>query len=64
MVLGLERYGLKPGCAADLVVLDTTEPQGLLAMVPPRRYVIKAGTVVAETRTDYWLQGQCAGTAG
>ena len=63
-VLGLEGYGLKPGCAADLVVLDTTEPQGLLATVPPRRYVIKAGTVVAETRTDYWLQGQCAGTAG
>ena len=49
--LRLTGYGLAPGCAADLVVLDSADPATLLAMVPPRRYVIKGGRVVAETRT-------------
>lgn len=49
--LRLTDYGLVPGCAADLVVLDNADPATLLATVPPRRYVLKAGRVVAETRT-------------
>ena len=50
--LGLTQYGLEPGCMADLVVLDTREAQTFLALVPPRRYVIKEGRIVAETRTE------------
>jgi cytosine deaminase len=50
--LGLQRYGLSEGAFADLVVLDTTEPDALLANVPARRYVIRRGTIVAETRTE------------
>jgi cytosine deaminase len=53
--VGYATYGLCVGAPADLVVLDVTEPAGLLALVPPRRAVIKAGTVVATTRTDPWV---------
>lgn len=49
--LGVPGYGIGVGCVADLVVLDTTEPRTLLATLPPRRYVIKRGRVVAQTRT-------------
>lgn len=62
--LGLTTYGLAVDCAADLVVLDTLDPQMVLATVPPRRYVIKGGAVVAETRTISWLQTQSPATAG
>jgi cytosine/creatinine deaminase len=49
--LGLADYGLQPGCAADLVVLDTRDPRTILATVPPRRYVLKRGRIVAQTET-------------
>jgi cytosine deaminase len=62
--LGLPDYGLAPGCAADLVVLDSLDPQTVLATVPARRYVIKGGAVVAETRTMHWVQTQSPATAG
>jgi len=55
--LGLANHGLAPGCRADLVVLDSTDPDSLLAEVPPRRYVIAGGRVVAETRTSQWMAG-------
>lgn len=48
--LGLDRYGLRPGCDADLVVLETRSARAALAEVPPRWLVIKRGRVVAETR--------------
>jgi cytosine deaminase len=50
--LGLRRFGLSQGACADLVVLDSTEPATILADLPPRRYVIKRGAIVAETRTE------------
>jgi cytosine deaminase len=62
--LGLSQYGVAVDCVADLVVLDTLDPQTVLATVPIRRYVIKGGAVVAETRTIHWLQTQSPVTAG
>lgn len=51
-------YGLEPGCRADLVVLDegrtATE---VLRLQPSRRWVLKAGKVVAETRTERTVAG-------
>ena len=54
-VLGLKEHAVAPGCQADLVVLDSTDPAGILAEVPPRRYVIAKGKLVAETRTSQWM---------
>lgn len=42
-------YGLRVGAAADLVVLDTRRVADALLDRPDRRYVIKAGRVVART---------------
>ncbi|HXT37269.1 MAG TPA: amidohydrolase family protein [Chloroflexota bacterium] len=56
-VVGLTDHAVAPGCQADLVVLDSTDPAGILADVPPRRYVIAKGKVVAETRTSQWIAG-------
>jgi cytosine/creatinine deaminase len=47
-VLGLERYGLEPGCRADLVVLDGTTVREAVTRHAPPRYVIAGGRVVAE----------------
>jgi cytosine deaminase len=62
--LRLPGYGLALDCAADLVVLDTLDPLTVLATVPARRYVIKGGAVVAETRTAHWVQTQAPAAAG
>jgi cytosine deaminase len=62
--LQLPGYGLALDCAADLVVLDTLDPLTVLATVPARRYVIKGGAVVAETRTAHWVQTQAPAAAG
>lgn len=64
MAMGLAQYGLRIGAAADLVVLDTLDPDTILATVPPRRYVIKQGRVVAETRTETLLQTRASVQAG
>ena len=53
--LGLPNYGLQPGCYADLMVLDTRDPRTILAMLPPRRYVLKRGRIVAQTETTRML---------
>ena len=45
----LSGYGIAPGCQADLVVIDAPSVQESLRLQPPRRYVIKAGEVVAES---------------
>ncbi|MGY0022064.1 amidohydrolase family protein [Streptomyces sp. YJ-C3] len=51
-VVGIaDRYGLRPGAAADLVVLDTERFDDVLLERPARAYVVKAGRVVARTRT-------------
>lgn len=49
-VVGLaDSYGLRPGAAADLVVLDTHRFADVLLDRPDRAYVIKAGRVVARS---------------
>ncbi len=46
--LGLEGYGLEPGCRADLVVLQAASPTEALRLRPARLYVVRRGEVVAE----------------
>ena len=48
-VLGLENYGLEPGCHADLVILQATDTREALRLKPARLYVIRRGKVIAET---------------
>ncbi|MCW2888968.1 MAG: N-acyl-D-amino-acid deacylase, partial [Streptosporangiaceae bacterium] len=49
-VVGIaDRYGLRPGAVADLVVLGTREVGDVLLDRPDRCYVIKGGRVVART---------------
>lgn len=51
-IMGLPGYGLEPGCRADLVVLPVATPLEAIRLCPPRRWVIRGGRVVAETRTE------------
>ena len=48
-VMGLESYGLEPGCHADLVVLQASDPIEALRLKPARLYVVRRGRVIAET---------------
>jgi len=48
-VLGLEGYGLEPGCKGDLVILQASTPQEALRLRPARLFVIRRGKVIAET---------------
>lgn len=48
-ILGLEGYGLEPGCHADMVVLQASNPQEALRLKPARLFVIRRGTVIAQT---------------
>jgi cytosine deaminase len=47
--LGLEGYGLEPGCFADFVILQAGDPVEALRLKPARLYVIRRGEVIAET---------------
>jgi cytosine deaminase len=47
--LGLEGYGLEPGCHADIVILQARDPQEALRLKPTRLHVIRRGKVIAET---------------
>jgi cytosine deaminase len=52
-IMGLEGYGLAPGCVASLVVLDAGHPVEALRLRPDRLAVVAKGKVVAErTRND------------
>ena len=48
-VLGLEGYGLEPGCHADMVILQAANPHEALRLKPARLFVIRRGQVIAET---------------
>jgi cytosine deaminase len=48
-VLGLEGYGLKPGCHADMVILQAKDIPEALRLKPARLFVIRRGNVIAET---------------
>ncbi len=47
--LGIEKYGIEPGCNADIVILQARDPQEALRLRPARLFVIRRGTVIAET---------------
>jgi cytosine deaminase len=46
-ILGLEGYGIAPGCHADVVVLDAGNPVEAIRLRAARRYVIRRGKVVS-----------------
>ncbi len=48
-VLGLEGYGLKPGCNADMVILQAANELEALRLRPARLWVIRRGKVVSRT---------------
>ena len=45
----IENYGIKPGCNADIVILQARNPQEALRLKPARLFVIRRGDVIAET---------------
>jgi cytosine deaminase len=47
--LGLEGYGLEPGCRADLCAYAAPTEMDAIRLVAPRRLVIRAGRIVART---------------
>ena len=47
--LGLEGYGLEPGCHADMVVLQAENPIEAIRLRPPRLYVIRRGKIIARS---------------
>jgi cytosine deaminase len=55
-IVGLSDYGVHAGARGDLVVLDAETPEEALRLQAPRRWVIRAGGVVAETRTESELR--------
>jgi cytosine deaminase len=48
-ILGLDGYGLAPGCHADLVILDAASPVEAIRLRAARRYVVRRGQVVSTT---------------
>jgi cytosine deaminase len=47
-ILGLQGYGIAPGCRADLVWLDAADPVEAIRLRAVRRLVLRAGQVVSE----------------
>jgi cytosine deaminase len=47
-ILGLDGYGLAPGCHADLVLLDAASTVEAIRLRAPRRAVVRRGVVVSE----------------
>ena len=47
--LGLEEYGLEPGCRASLVAFDAGSEFDAVRLIAPRRLVLRDGKVVART---------------
>ena len=48
-IMGLEGYGLEPGCHADLVLLDAASSVEAIRLRAARRVVVRRGVVVSET---------------
>lgn len=64
-ILGLEGYGIAPGCHADLVLLDAASTVEAIRLRAARRMVIRRGVVVSEAppaRATLNLPGRPAGT--
>ena len=48
-IVGVEGYGLEPGCNADLVILQAKGPAEAIRLQPPRLHVIRRGQEIAAT---------------
>ena len=48
-IMGLEGYGLAPGCRGDFVLLQARDPIEAIRLKANRLAVVRAGRVVAET---------------
>ncbi|MFQ3585369.1 MAG: amidohydrolase family protein [Cyanobacteriota bacterium] len=48
-ILGLEGYGLQPGCYADVVVLQAADPVEAIRLKPACLYVFRRGQLIAQT---------------
>jgi cytosine deaminase len=48
-LLGLDGYGLEPGCHADFVVLQARDPIEAIRLRAPRLKVVRRGKVLAES---------------
>ena len=48
-VLGLQRFGIAPGCRADLVLLQARSPVEALRLRAPRLLVVRGGEVIARS---------------
>ncbi len=48
-ILGLEGYGVAPGCRADLVLLQAADPVEAIRLRATRLMVMRAGKVIART---------------
>jgi cytosine deaminase len=48
-ILGLEGYGLEPGCRADFVLLQARSPVEAIRLCAPRLLVVRGGQVLART---------------
>jgi cytosine/creatinine deaminase len=57
-------HGVRPGAAADLVLLDSTDPSTIVLDQPDRALVLKAGVPVASTHRDARLLGPAAKRLG
>ncbi len=56
-VMGLDNYGLEPGCNADIVILQAGSSIDALRLRPTRLYVIRRGQIIAQTpKTTTQLQ--------
>jgi cytosine deaminase len=47
-ILGLEGYGIAPGCHADLVLLDAGDPVEAIRLRAARRAVIRRGQIISQ----------------
>ena len=66
-ILGLEGYGLAPGCRADLVLLEARDPVEAIRLRATRLAVVRAGRVVATTpssRATLDLEGRPSSVDG
>ena len=48
-VMGLDGYGLEPGCRADIVILQAVDIHEALRLKPARLFVIRGGKTIAQT---------------
>src|SRR5690348_670463 len=51
--LGLEGYGLEPGCRADLVAFAAPTEMDAIRLVAPRKLVLRGGKMVAKTEPSH-----------